>query len=148
MTPFDKKMILTKSAYEITKLRRERTTSKKGRSFQDKKENVCTKSEGRSCLMSGVLILLCCTYNSCWYTTFEMFKSVVHLYPVGGHSYLPNDQDFSLIEKKKKMLESAELPDDWDQIILEARKYPSRFKWHKIHHYDIIDMKRATEKYF
>lgn len=79
---------------------------------------------------------------------FKMFKSVLHLFPVRGHSYLPNDQDFSLIEKKKRVLESAELPDDWDQIILEARKYPSPFKLHKIHHYDIIDMKGATEKYF
>ncbi|KAJ8892471.1 hypothetical protein PR048_005051 [Dryococelus australis] len=53
---------------------------------------------------------------------FHVFKTVTYLFPVRGHSYLPNDQDFSLIDKKKRHIESVKLPEEWDSIIQEARK--------------------------
>nr|CAH7751893.1 unnamed protein product [Callosobruchus chinensis] len=32
----------------------------------------------------------------------KLFKKITHIFPMRGHSFLPNDQDFALIEKKKK----------------------------------------------
>lgn len=45
-----------------------------------------------------------------------------HKFLVGGHSYLPCDQDFSLIEKEKKFHEHVLTPDDWKHVIKNARK--------------------------
>lgn len=78
----------------------------------------------------------------------NMFDSVTHLFPVRGHSYLPNDQDFSLVEKKKRKLEAAEAPEDWDAIILGARKVPSPFNLHKVKRNEFLDMKKATDDLF
>lgn len=38
----------------------------------------------------------------CLVHILKLFKRVTHIFPVRGHSYLPNDQDFSLIGNKKK----------------------------------------------
>lgn len=64
----------------------------------------------------------------------KMFKTVTHLFPVRGHSYLPNDADFALIGNKKKRC-SPEVPEDWDKVIREARKYPTPsrlYLWNRI----------------
>ncbi|CAH2000018.1 unnamed protein product [Acanthoscelides obtectus] len=49
----------------------------------------------------------------------RLFKKVTHVFSIRGHSYLPNDQDFALIEKKKRR-NSPEVPEDWDALIQEA----------------------------
>ncbi|CAH1111461.1 unnamed protein product [Psylliodes chrysocephalus] len=41
---------------------------------------------------------------------------------VSGHSYLPNDQDFGLIEKNKKHYKNIYVPNDWVQVVLEIKK--------------------------
>ena len=56
----------------------------------------------------------------------KLFKKVTHVFPIRGHSFLPNDQDFALIEKKKRR-NSPEVPEDWDALIKEARVKPSPF---------------------
>ncbi|KAJ8890299.1 hypothetical protein PR048_009807 [Dryococelus australis] len=43
---------------------------------------------------------------------FHVFITVTYLFPVRGHSYLPNTQDFSLIDRKKLHNESVELPEE------------------------------------
>lgn len=57
----------------------------------------------------------------------KIFKTITHVFPVRGHSYLPNDTDFALIGNKKNRC-SPEVPADWDEIIREARVYPSPFE--------------------
>jgi len=46
---------------------------------------------------------------------------------VSGHSYLPCDRDFGVIEKQKKYHPEIYIPNDWITVILKARKkIPSR----------------------
>ncbi|KAF2895341.1 hypothetical protein ILUMI_10834 [Ignelater luminosus] len=47
------------------------------------------------------------------------------------HSYLADDQDFNSIGIKKKKL-SAEVEEDWDEIIREGRNKPSPFNLIKL----------------
>lgn len=79
---------------------------------------------------------------------FKMFEKITYLFPVRGHSYLPNDQDFSLIEIKKRRLPCAEVPEDWDRVILSARQKPSPFKLRNLSTFDVKNIKKSTEAYF
>ncbi|KAF2890228.1 hypothetical protein ILUMI_15945, partial [Ignelater luminosus] len=42
----------------------------------------------------------------------KLFDSILYIFPVRGHSCLSNDQDFSLIEKKKRRMERVEVPEE------------------------------------
>lgn len=57
---------------------------------------------------------------------FKLFKSITHIFPVRGHSYLANDQDFALITKRKNV-EVAETLNDWCRIAENTRKNPTPF---------------------
>lgn len=78
----------------------------------------------------------------------KMFDSITYLFPVRGHSYLPNDQDFSLISRKKRKTERVETPEGWDNLILQARAKPSPFRLIKVDRSMIFDTKSATDKFF
>lgn len=56
----------------------------------------------------------------------KIFKTIIHLFPVRGHSFLSNDRDFSLIERHKKTA-TVEIPQEWDNIIRNARENPTPF---------------------
>lgn len=45
-----------------------------------------------------------------------------HKFLVSGHSFLPCDQDFGLIEKQKKHHQNIFVPNDWHSVIKNARK--------------------------
>lgn len=47
--------------------------------------------------------------------------NIDHKFYVSGHSYLACDQDFGLVEKKKKFFKNIYLPDDWTTVIKAAR---------------------------
>lgn len=78
----------------------------------------------------------------------KIVDSVEYVFPMRGHSYLPNDSDFALIEKKKRRLERAERPEDWDKIILNARTKPTPFHLVKMRQDDFFDIKSATASFF
>ena len=48
-----------------------------------------------------------------------MLESIEHKFMVRGHSYLENDRDFALIEKRKKS-SMVFLPKDWAKVIEEV----------------------------
>lgn len=54
-------------------------------------------------------------------TEFEV-EEIDHKFLLSGHSYLPCDQDFGLIEKEKKFHPNIFIPDDWNKVITNARK--------------------------
>jgi len=54
-------------------------------------------------------------------TSFTV-EEIDHKFLLSGHSYLPRDQDFGLIEKERKFHPDVYLPNDWDTVILSARK--------------------------
>ncbi|KAF2883760.1 hypothetical protein ILUMI_22424 [Ignelater luminosus] len=62
----------------------------------------------------------------------KLFDSILYIFPVRGHSCLSNDQDFSLIEKKKRRMERVEVPEEWDKLTLKAREKPSLFDPRKL----------------
>ena len=49
------------------------------------------------------------------------FKQIDHKFLVRGHTYLPNDRDFSHIEKMKPSAHVF-IPDQWEDVIASARK--------------------------
>lgn len=49
-------------------------------------------------------------------------EEIDHKFLVSGHSYLPCDQDFGLIEKNKKFYKEIYVPNDWLEVIKTARK--------------------------
>lgn len=49
-------------------------------------------------------------------------NEIDHKYLVSGHSFLPCDQDFGLVEKQKKCNSEIHVPDDWKSVITSARK--------------------------
>jgi len=55
------------------------------------------------------------------YLAITRFESVTVIFPVPGHSYMPIDQDFSIIEKKIKKENRVLSPSQWTQLIVNAR---------------------------
>lgn len=49
-------------------------------------------------------------------------NTIDHKFLVSGHSYLPNDQDFGLVEKNKKHYKNIYVPSDWAQVVKETKK--------------------------
>ena len=47
------------------------------------------------------------------------FDRIDHKFLVRGHTYLPNDRDFSHIEKRKASAR-VHLPEDWEEVVREA----------------------------
>lgn len=48
-------------------------------------------------------------------------ETIDHKFYVSGHSYLSCDQDFGLVEKKKKFFKNIFVPDNWVEVIKAAR---------------------------
>nr|CAI5840557.1 unnamed protein product [Callosobruchus analis] len=51
------------------------------------------------------------------------FKKISHRYPEPGHSFLPCDRSFPLVEKEKRKKERVYLPDEWKRMIEGARPF-------------------------
>ncbi|KAJ4428627.1 hypothetical protein ANN_24672 [Periplaneta americana] len=51
----------------------------------------------------------------------DRFNDVQHYLPIRGHSYLPCDRCFSVIERMKKKVERIEMPQGWYDMV--SRKY-------------------------
>ena len=47
-------------------------------------------------------------------------EEILHTFPVRGHSFLPNDRDFALTEKKKRTVDTIYHPQGWMQLIQSA----------------------------
>lgn len=77
----------------------------------------------------------------------HMFKSITHVFPIRGHSFLSCDQDFSLIEKHKKT-ETVEMPKEWENIIKHARNKPSPFTVTNVDQSMIFNILDATAPFF
>lgn len=77
----------------------------------------------------------------------QMFESIIHIFPVRGHSFLSNDRDFSLIEKHKKTA-TVEVPSEWDKIIKEAREKPSPYELVNVDSNMIFDVSSNISPYF
>lgn len=55
----------------------------------------------------------------------KVFKTIEHRFMVSGHSHLPSDRDFAVIEKHKKYIKQVYCPDEWFDIVRKSnRKNP------------------------
>lgn len=77
----------------------------------------------------------------------KMFKTILYIFPIRGHSRLPNDQDFSLIELKKRK-NDVEVQSGWDEIIKAARTNPSPFNVVNASQDKFFNMSNALSPYF
>lgn len=77
----------------------------------------------------------------------KLFKSVTHIFPIRGHSFLPNDQDFAIISKKKEKV-TVETPQEWDNIIATSRSKPTPFTLVNVDQSNLYDVKKTVEPYF
>ena len=72
-------------------------------------------------------IKLALTWNFIVQSPDTTVTVVDHKFVVPGHTYLPNDQDFGLIERNKRALNDIYTPDDWLRVIETARKKKPQF---------------------
>ena len=49
-------------------------------------------------------------------------REIKHTFPIRGHSFLPNDRDFTLTEKKKRNTDTVYHPEGWMDVIKSARR--------------------------
>jgi hypothetical protein len=64
---------------------------------------------------------------------------------IPGHTYLPNDQDFGLIEKNKKYHSDIFVPTDWIRVIQSAKKRKPEFIVTKLTKSDFFATKQLEE---
>lgn len=69
------------------------------------------------------------------------------IFPIRGHTYLPNDQDFSVVSRNKKSI-AAETPQQWIAAIKQSKKKPPKFHVEKIHQEQFFDMFGSLKKFF
>jgi hypothetical protein len=71
----------------------------------------------------------------------EIFKIIIYVFPVRGHSY------FSLTEVKKRK-NADEVQNDWNELIKQARQNQSPFKPLKVDRGDLFDIFKLLAPYF
>ncbi|CAI6376053.1 unnamed protein product [Macrosiphum euphorbiae] len=68
----------------------------------------------------NIKMALICNFIVC--SDYLSPTQIHHKFLVSGHSYLPCDRDFGVIEKQKKYHPEIYVPNDWIKVILNARK--------------------------
>lgn len=76
----------------------------------------------------------------------ETYRRIDHYFLIRGHTFLPNDRDFSCIELRKKV-DRALIPKDWVNIIKDSRLVQP-FEVVEIKQEDIFDHKTLAEEKF
>jgi len=66
-------------------------------------------------------------------------------YMQSGHSYLPNDADFGVIERCKKQAKDVYIPEHWMELIRQARKH-NPFKVIEMKSEDFVDLQRTSKQ--
>ena len=74
------------------------------------------------------------------------FTRIDHKYLVRGHTYLPNDRDFALIEKKEDSA-MVHLPEGWEKVIKEARIATTPFRVQKMSNENFYNFAPITKEF-
>ena len=69
-----------------------------------------------SCFRQNKNFQVICFWNQ---LALERFDQIDHKFLVRGHTYLPNERDFSYIEKRKAS-SRVFIPKDWEKVVHEA----------------------------
>ena len=68
------------------------------------------------------------------------FTEIDHKFMISGHSYLPNDHDFGHIEQSSKTTMQIYVPDDWENVVRQARR-KNPFTVSRMNREDFISLK-------
>lgn len=68
--------------------------------------------------------------------TNNRIKKIIHQYPEPGHSFLPCDRSFGLIENEKRKKERVHVPEEWKDLV---RKTAKRFRVVEVNQQMVID---------
>lgn len=52
----------------------------------------------------------------------KKYKTIEHRFLVSGHTYLPSDRDFAIIEKHKKLLRQVYCPQQWYEAVSKSKR--------------------------
>ena len=55
------------------------------------------------------------------YLALTRFETIEAIFPIVGHSYMPIDRSFAIIEKSKKREDKIITPEDWTRVVRKAR---------------------------
>ena len=72
----------------------------------------------------------------------NVYQSIDHIYLERGHTYLENDRDFGIIEKRKQSAE-VYIPSQWYQVVREA-SLKNPFQVVEMQQEDFLDFKGAV----
>ena len=73
------------------------------------------------------------------------YEEIIHKFLESGHSFLPNDSDFSDIEKRKKLHPNVYCPSDWCRIITESRRDAKKFQVVNMDTDDFLSTRRLED---
>lgn len=76
--------------------------------------------------------------------TLGHFKQINHKFLMSGHSFLPCDRDFGVIEKRKKRCKSF-VPEDLQKMVSTARTYPPFFNVISMDQINFLDIEKAAD---
>ena len=74
-------------------------------------------------------------------------EKIIHRFPEPGHSFLPNDQDFGVIEVAKRLNRPFYSMQGYENVVLKARKNPSQFQIKRMKVADFIDFGLASTNF-
>ena len=63
----------------------------------------------------------CCKLLVLFVHVKQLFMTVEHKFPLPGHTFLPCDRDFGVIEKKKRKTVAVYNPEGWFTLVEKAR---------------------------
>ena len=80
-----------------------------------------------------------------WFINQKMYKQIDHKFLVRGHTFLPNDRDFSHIEKRKAAARIF-VPRQWEDVIASARQ-ANPFRVQQMGHDSFLDFSELEKKH-
>ena len=72
-------------------------------------------------------------------------ENIDHKFLIPGHTFLPIDQDFGLVEKNKRYHSKVFVPKDWMKVIESAKKREPKFVVTRLAESDFISTKKLEE---
>lgn len=78
-------------------------------------------------------------------TDTNKYTRITHYFPIRGHSFLPNDQDFGVVKKKIKKCDRIYVPDEYYSIMSEACE---KFSVYMLSTREVVDFSNWWTSYY
>ena len=74
-------------------------------------------------------------------------EKITHRYPIPGHTYLPNDDDFGVVEKKVKKSRPIYSVEQYTEVLKSAKKSPKPFIINVVSREDFKDLSQKSTNF-